>query len=167
LLSSGYQSRVQNRSFRYFVAMSESQPTGFTITRTFAAPAQAVYDAWTTPAEFAAWFGGAASDVPVETVSMDVRVGGAWKATMFAGPDRYEIGWFGEFTELDPPTHLVLTLSDGPAEGEPVTVDLSETDGVTTMVMTQSGGHLTPEQYEDAKTGWQTFFDVMKDLVER
>ncbi len=45
-------------------------------------------------------------------------------------------------------------------------MDLGETDGVTTMVMTQSGGHLTPEQYEQAKAGWQTFFDVMQELVE-
>jgi uncharacterized protein YndB with AHSA1/START domain len=140
--------------------------TGFTITRTFRAPAQAVYDAWTTPAQFAVWFGGAASEVPVETVTMDVRVGGKWTARMFAGPDRYEINWKGEFIELDPPSRLALTLSDGPEVGEPVTVDLTEADGVTTMVMTQSGGHLTPEQYEGAKAGWQTFFDVMTELVE-
>jgi uncharacterized protein YndB with AHSA1/START domain len=139
---------------------------GFTITREFRAPRELVYETWTTPTHFAAWFGGAASEVPVETVSMDVRVGGAWKATMFAGPDRYEINWKGEFTEVDPPSRLALTLSDGPDEGEPVTVDLTEIDGVTTMVMTQSGGHLTPEQYKGAKAGWQTFFDVMRELVE-
>jgi uncharacterized protein YndB with AHSA1/START domain len=139
---------------------------GFTITREFRAPRERVYEAWTTPAQFARWFGGAASEVPVETVSMDVRVGGTWRARMFAGPDRYEINWFGEFTEIEPPARLVLTLSDGPAEGEPVTVELTEADRVTTMVMTQSGGHLTPEQYEGAEAGWQTFFDVMRELVE-
>jgi hypothetical protein len=37
---------------------------------------------------FADWFGGAASEVPVESVTMDVRPGGVWRATMFAGPDR-------------------------------------------------------------------------------
>ncbi len=139
---------------------------GFTITREFQAPRELVYEAWTTPARFAHWFGGAASEVPADSVSMDVRVGGTWKATMFAGPDRYQIEWKGRFTVADPPAHLALTISDGPEEGEPVTVDLTEADGVTTMVMTQSGGHLTPEQYEGAKAGWQTFFDVMTVIVE-
>ena len=145
-----------------------NETAGFTIVRTFAAPPEAVFAAWTTPEHFSAWFGGAASEVPVETVSMDVRPGGAWSARMFAGPDRYEISWTGEFVEVDPPARLVLTMTDQP--GAPardgVTVSLAPVNGGTEMTVVQSGGNLTPEQYEQAKAGWNSFFDVMGLLVE-
>lgn len=53
------------------------------ITRTLPATPEQVFDAWTTPAAFAFWFGTAA--VPVDDVEMDVRVGGASKAALTAG----------------------------------------------------------------------------------
>jgi len=140
--------------------------TGFTITRRFAAPRGLLFAAWTTPEQFSRWFGGTASEVPLETIEMDVRPGGAWKATMFAGPDRYQIGWRGEYVVVDAPEHLELTLTDGPEAVEPIVVHFTESDGETEMTMTQSGGNLTAQQYEQAKAGWQTFFDVMAQIVE-
>ncbi len=55
------------------------------ITHAFDAPPGRLWQEWTEPERFADWFGGAAAEVPVSTVSMDVRVGGLWRATMFAG----------------------------------------------------------------------------------
>jgi uncharacterized protein YndB with AHSA1/START domain len=51
------------------------------------------------------------AEVPLSTVSMDVRPGGAWRATMFAGPDRREIQWKGEYLEVVEPERLVFTVS--------------------------------------------------------
>src|SRR6267142_2545135 len=45
-----------------------------------------VWKEWTEPEAFADWFGGAESEVPLSSVSMDVRPGGSWRATMFADP---------------------------------------------------------------------------------
>jgi uncharacterized protein YndB with AHSA1/START domain len=59
---------------------------GITITRVFDAPPERVWHEWTEPARFAGWFGGSESEVPVSSVSMDVRPGGTWRATMFADP---------------------------------------------------------------------------------
>ena len=56
---------------------------GVTITRVFDAPREEVWKEWTEPERFADWFGGAEAEVPVSTVTMDVREGGAWRATMF------------------------------------------------------------------------------------
>ena len=41
--------------------------------------------------------------MPLATVAMDVRAGGSWRATMFAGPGRREIRWTGEYLEVGPP----------------------------------------------------------------
>src|SRR5262245_35602750 len=63
---------------------------GITITRVFDAPRERVWEQLTEPEHFADWFGGPQSEVPVASVSMDARPGGAWRCTMFAGPDRRE-----------------------------------------------------------------------------
>ena len=141
---------------------STAQPGGITITRTFDAPRELVFKAWTEPQRFAQWFGGRESTIPVESVSMDLRPGGAWRATMFAGPDRIEIAWKGVYIEVAPPARLVFTLTDQPDDvGEMVTVVLTEQGGKTEMVFHQGGGHLDEAGYAGARAGWLVFFDEM------
>jgi uncharacterized protein YndB with AHSA1/START domain len=136
---------------------------GISITRVFDAPRDRVWREWTDPEAFADWYGGAQAEVPVSSVSMDVREGGAWKATMFAGPERQEINWHGEFREVAEPERLAFTVSDRPGdEFEFVTVVLTDLgDGRTEMLMEQTGGHLSPDEYQRAKQGWGAFFDRM------
>jgi uncharacterized protein YndB with AHSA1/START domain len=134
---------------------------GITITRVFAAPRERVWREWTEPEAFADWYGGTEGEVPVSTVSMDVREGGTWRATMIVGPRRHEIHWVGEYLEVDEPRRLVFTVTDRPDEEarELVTVELVDLgDGRTEMHFEQRGG-MTPEQYERAGKGWGTFFD--------
>ncbi|PPF51491.1 SRPBCC domain-containing protein [Clavibacter michiganensis] len=137
------------------------------ITRTFAAPRERVYDAWTTPADFSAWFGGADIEVPHDSLRMDVREGGAWTAVMRL-PDGNAIDWAGGYVELDHPARLRMTMTDRPAEpaGEPLRVELEEVaGGATRMTFTQVAGDFTPEQRAMTIQGWSSFFDVMEGLV--
>jgi uncharacterized protein YndB with AHSA1/START domain len=139
---------------------------GITLTRVFDAPRERVWREWTEPERFADWYGGAECEIPVSTVSMDVRPGGAWRATMYCDPDRREIHWKGEYREVDEPGRLVFTVSDQPGDElfELVTVVLTDLgDGRTEMLFEQRG-HMAPEQYERAGQGWSGFFDRM---VER
>jgi uncharacterized protein YndB with AHSA1/START domain len=151
--------------------MTESTAPGIAITRTFDAPRDLVYAAWTDPKQFATWFGGAETEVPAESVSFDVREGGSWKLTMLIGPegpDRSEMPWYGEFVTLDPPSRIVMTLADSTAgdERETVTVTFAEVDGgKTEMVFEQRGGHMDAAGYEQAREGWLVFFDAMATLL--
>src|SRR3989442_10101042 len=115
---------------------------GITITRVFDAPRRRVWQEWTEPERFADWFGGSASEVPLATVSMDVRPGGSWRLTMFADPGRGEIHWKGEYREVVEPERLVFTLSDQPGEDawELITIVLTDLgDGRTEMLFQQRG----------------------------
>ena len=135
---------------------------GISIKRVFDAPPDEVWKEWTEPERFADWFGGEPSEVPVDTVTMDVREGGEWRATMFAGPARREIHWKGRYVEVAEPERLAFTITDGPEEenADVVTVVLRDLgDGRTEMHFQQRGGGLTPEGYERAGQGWGTFFD--------
>ena len=142
---------------------TDPEVQGITITRVFDAPRELVFKAWTEPERFARWFGPADVEVPLATVSMDVRPGGAWRATMFAGPGRHEIRWKGVYLEVAAPGRLVFTITDQPEGGhEVVTVVLTDLgDDKTEMVFHQGGGHLPPDQYPRAKQGWTAFFERM------
>jgi uncharacterized protein YndB with AHSA1/START domain len=144
-----------------------AERAGLTITRVFDAPRERVWKEWTEPERFADWFGGGEAEVPVSTVVMDVREGGAWRATMLADSGRLEIHWYGEYREVVEPERLVLTFCDTPDAGrfELVTVVLTELgDGRTEMLFTQSG-RMTPEEYERAGSGWSSFFDRIEERL--
>jgi uncharacterized protein YndB with AHSA1/START domain len=146
-----------------------AEPAGITITRVFDAPPERVWKEWTEPERFADWFGGGESEVPLSTVSMDVTSGGAWRATMFAGPERREIQWKGEYREVVEPERLVFTLSDQPREDvyELITVVLTDLGDGRTEMLFQQRGHMSAEQYERAGEGWSSFFDrIAEHLAE-
>ena len=144
--------------------MDDALDPGIAITRIFDAPRERVWREWTEPEAFADWFGGTHAEVPLDSVTMDVREGGAWRATMFAGPGRHEIRWHGQYREVVPPERLVLTFSDQPEEAgyELVIVVLTELDDGRTRMDFEQRGRMSAEQYERAGQGWGTFFDRLE-----
>ena len=131
------------------------------IERVFDAPREVVWREWTEPERFADWYGGTVCEIPIETVSMDVRPGGRWRATMSCRPARREIRWAGEYVEVDEPERLVLTVTDRPEEPERalLTVELNELDGGRTGMRFEQRGPMKPGQAEAATSGWGSFFD--------
>ena len=147
--------------------MSDHAQLGISITRVFDAPRERLWKEWTEPEAFADWFGGPTSEVPLASVSMDVRPGGRWRLTMYVEPDRREMHWKGEYVEVVEPERLVFTVSDQPGEEryELVTVVFEDLgDGRTTMRFEQRG-YLGPEHYEYTKSGWSAFFDRIDDRL--
>jgi uncharacterized protein YndB with AHSA1/START domain len=140
---------------------------GITIARVFDAPCARVWAEWTEPASFSDWFGGPDGDVPLDTVVMDVRSGGAWRLTMFAEPGRREIHWHGEYLEVDEPQRLVFTISDrtGGDRYEVVSVQLTELEDGRTEMHFEQRGPLPPEVYEATKQGWGVFFDRLAERL--
>ena len=141
---------------------------GITVTRIFDAPRERVWREWVEPERFADWFGGPDWEAPLDTVSMDVRPGGAWRLSMFSETGRREIHWRGEYREVVEPERLVFTISDEPDGDafELVTVDLTDLgDGRTEMLFQQRGGNLSAEQYRGAEQGWGGFFDRIAERL--
>jgi uncharacterized protein YndB with AHSA1/START domain len=137
---------------------------GLSITRIFDAPRERVWREWTQPEAFADWFGGPQCEVPLESVVMDVRPGGALRLTMLIGSR--EVHWHGEYREVREPERLAFTISDQPGDqADLVTVELRDLgEGRTEMHMEQRG-HMEPEQYEAAKKGWGGFFDRVEERL--
>jgi uncharacterized protein YndB with AHSA1/START domain len=138
---------------------------GYTIERSFDAPREVVWQAWTTPAHFARWFGTEATEM--RDVEFDLRPGGAWHGTMVLA-DGTEIHWHGVFIEVEEPSRLVMDIADEREitdEFERYSLSLEEKRSRTEMVLRQSGGHLTDEQYEQARIGTESFMDSLAGLL--
>jgi uncharacterized protein YndB with AHSA1/START domain len=146
---------------------SGSGPHGLWLTRVLPASRQRLWREWTEPERFAAWFGGPSAVIPLASVSMDVRPGGSWRATMHV--DGAEIHWEGAYLEVIEPERLVLTFSDEPGTEphEVVTVVFTDLgDGMTEMRLEQTGTH--PEDlYEQSLAGWSSFLDSLSERLAR
>jgi uncharacterized protein YndB with AHSA1/START domain len=138
----------------------------FSVTRTLAAPRELVFEAITRPEHFAVWFGTAQVEVPQETLSMDVRPGGAFRAVMHL-PDGNLIHWSGTYLAVDPPSHLAMTLTDQPGEdpGLPVLFDLDVVDGGTQLTIRQDRSDFSDEQVAATIAGYNAFIDDMVAVV--
>jgi uncharacterized protein YndB with AHSA1/START domain len=137
-----------------------------TITRVFDAPRELVWKAWTEPEHFAAWFGGPPYTTPASTVSMDVRPGGAWQATMVSDEDGSELPFSGVYREVVEPERLVLTFEDPSDPSNPdvevLTVTFTDLGGKTEVVAHQAG-HLPEEEYPRLAEGYGGFFDRLAE----
>jgi uncharacterized protein YndB with AHSA1/START domain len=142
------------------------------IERTFDAPVERVWQMWTIPEHFQAWYGPTGASIPV--AKMDVRVGGARLICMEMptpnGPMRL---WFaGQYVEVVEPARLVYTESISDEHGTPAPPgnsrghDVTEVSVVLTslgadrtrMVMTHAG---VPAGSPGA-TGWTMAFDKLE-----
>jgi uncharacterized protein YndB with AHSA1/START domain len=140
--------------------------TAVRIERTFSAPAQAVFEAWTSAEALRRWYP-PGSDWDTLVAEVDLVVGGQLRIVM-RSPDGEEFGGGGEFREIVPPTRLVFTWAwDRPdvAEGtQLVEVDFTEhPDGTTTVVLTNRG--LDRAARESHREGWEGSFDNLERLL--
>ena len=85
------------------------------IERTFNAPAEDVFDAWTSPEVMRRWLH-CASDWETPAAEVDLRVGGQVRVVM-RKPDGTQAEARGEYTLIERPRRLVMTwtFNDDPS----------------------------------------------------
>ncbi|HEX3294573.1 MAG TPA: SRPBCC domain-containing protein [Solirubrobacterales bacterium] len=136
------------------------------IERTFAAPAEMVYEAWTNPEVMRRWYH-CGPDWATPEVELDLRVGGRVRVVM-RKPDGSEVELSGEYTEIDRPHRLAMTctFSDDPSGTEQsIELSFSETDGSTTVVLLNS--RIPTEARRDSQQwGWGGCLDELGRALE-
>lgn len=124
--------------------------------RTFKAPRDRVFRAWTDPEKLAKWWGPETRSCPF--VQLDPRPGGRWRTCMKA-EDGEEAWVQGEYREVDPPRKLVFTWAwenDGvPGQETEVTIEFLDHGAETEMVFCHRGFE-TAEQARLHNEGWDS-----------
>jgi uncharacterized protein YndB with AHSA1/START domain len=143
-----------------------SDATTLRMERTFRAPAQAVFDAWTSEEVMRRWWH-AEHDWETTQASVDLRVGGEVRVVMRNPHDGAEYGGGGRYTEIDPPRRLAFTWiwDDNPTRTL-IEIDFEERDGATTVRFTHS------DLWDEAAVrshegGWSRAMDNLERMLER
>lgn len=148
--------------------MSMSIPE-FTIHRTFNAPRQTLWRAWTDPSAAARWWHPHEVTTPAESVEIDLRVGGSYSYLMI-DPTGGEWPTAGEYLEVCEPEHLCFTWGEpddprGP-EIPVITVDLEETpDGRTNMTFHVRGQADDRGSEHGVHDGWTEAFEELDAVL--
>jgi uncharacterized protein YndB with AHSA1/START domain len=134
------------------------------IERTFDAPAEDVFDAWTSPEVIKRWFKPAAG-WQEPSAKVDLRVGGSIRVVM-RDPDGEPVGAGGEYTLIERPHRLAFTwtFDDDPSNQQMIELEFTERDGATTVLFVNS--NISEKDRRDAQyDGWSTCLDNMEVTV--
>lgn len=139
------------------------KPVALTVRRTFAAPAERLFAAWTDPRLLRRWM--APGSLVVSEATIDPVVGGEFRVVMEGGgAERHVVR--GTIREIEPHRRLVSTWRwEGSEEETLLTVELDEREpGVTELVLTHA-------RFPDSETrdrhseGWNGCLAKLVDLV--
>lgn len=144
--------------------MSDDSGRSLRIERTFAAPAEDVFDAWTNPEVMRRWFH-CEQDWSTPEAEVDLRVGGSVRLVM-RKPDGTEARMWGEYKAIDRPRRLMMawTFGDDPANEQLIELSFSESHGSTTVVLVNSR-IASDRRREGQDEGWQGCLDQLARLV--
>ena len=134
--------------------------------RTFQAPAQAVFDAWTSEEVLRRWFYGQPGWETPEA-EVDLRVGGAVRVVMRNPVKGEDHGGGGHYTEVDPPNRLAFTWTwDREPRETLIEIEFEEAEGATTVRFTHNGLR-DMESVRNHEEGWNVCFDNLEGALSQ
>jgi uncharacterized protein YndB with AHSA1/START domain len=144
-----------------------TQDKQFTITRTFNAPREIIWRAWTDPDEAARWWHPREVASPREFVRINASVGGTYEYKMIA-PDGSEYPTAGQYLEVVEPERLVFTWAspgDRIEDSPVITVQLAELEGGRTEMTFNLRGIAGFAGDNNVFDGWSEALDILAETL--
>ena len=155
--------------------MEKLNETQLEVSRTFEAPLELLWQAWTEPEHFKKWYGPKNFTAPMCEINLEVGGRHFWS---MKSPDGMEMFYIGTYKEISPMDRLVYTdsMSDadgnvispaamGMPEGSPKTMDVTVSfdfaDGQTTVTVS----HVSSGPEDRAGTGWEQAFEKLANVL--
>lgn len=140
-------------------------PSPLVVKRTFSAPRERVFLAWTDVSELTHWF--APSDDFTTVASLDLRVGGAYRVEMHKKDGTVSIV-VGTYHEIDPPEKLSFTWRwEKPGAYDTlVTIDFVADGNSTEVILTHQLFIDETDRNRHAQ-GWNGCFDLLSRYLSK
>ena len=142
------------------------RPT-LTMERTFAAPAERVFEAFTSEEVMRRWWH-AGPDWDTPEARVDLRVGGEVRVVMHNPHEDARYGGGGRYTAVDPPSRLAFTWiwdDDRDQVEQLIEIEFDEDDGQTTVRFTHRN-LWDEEAVASHEDGWGKAFENLRREVE-
>jgi uncharacterized protein YndB with AHSA1/START domain len=137
--------------------------------RTYNAPRQLVWDAWTNPDQIAQWWGPRGISTPRESIELDLRPGGRMRFDMVDDATGQRYPNSGTVIDVDPPARIVWSddgFPDGSGKGT-ATVTLTEVDEKTTTLRVHIEADFSETIRAGAEAGWGSQLDKLVEFLAR
>ena len=150
--------------------MASAQPIAdreLEVRRTFAAPRERVFQAWTQAEALTAWFCHAQLELVHSSRKRRPRVGGRLEFQIYDREKELSYQFRGKYVEIKPPERLAFTWSwDGhPEWGETVvSLEFREVGGATEMIL-QHGTFPTMDARDAHNHGWKACMESLEDYL--
>ena len=134
------------------------------LNRTFNAPRERVFHAWTHPDALQGWF--RPNGMQSTVTQLDLRVGGSFRIELRLGDNVREV-ISGTYLEITPAERLVFTWSSSATNGQStrVTVQFIERNQATELILTHE--RLADEpMVAKHQGGWESCLDMIADVVK-
>ena len=134
-----------------------------TFVRTYHAPRQLVWDAWTDPDQLAQWWGPRGITTPRDSIELDLRPGGRIVFDMVDDATGARYPNSGTFLEVEPPARLTWSddgFPDGSGKGTAI-VTFTEVVASTTTLTVHLDADFSETVRAGAEQGWGTQLDKL------
>jgi uncharacterized protein YndB with AHSA1/START domain len=142
--------------------MSDSLPIKAFVTYRFAAPADAVFDAWITANKVRRWFGPGLGEM--SRIAIDARAGGTFIFAQKRGLQ--DVEHIGSYKEFARPARLEFTWQvKGTPDSSLVSIQIDDAGGGCELKLTH---HLHPhwaDYRERMESSWRKMLDAMADAI--
>lgn len=155
--------------------MDEVKERQLEVSRTYDAPLELLWKAWTVPEQFMKWYGPKGFTTP--TCEIDLREGGRHLWSM-QSPDGNQMYFSGSYKQIVPMELLVYSDGMSDAEGNvmmpemegmsehmpesmEVTVTFAHAGGKTTVTVS----HMSQGPEDRAGMGWEQAFDKLTEVL--
>jgi uncharacterized protein YndB with AHSA1/START domain len=135
------------------------------IERTFAASAEQLFDAWTSPEVMARWLR-CEADWGTSVAEVDLRIGGTIRVVM-RKPDGTESEMAGEFTVIDRPHRLEMTWTffDDPGNLQLMELAFTELEPGRTRAVLVNSRIASDQRRSSQEWGWRGCLDQLEQLL--
>jgi uncharacterized protein YndB with AHSA1/START domain len=135
------------------------------VTRTFDAPVELVFKAWTDAELFRLWWPPKTNPVPLLSCEMDVRTGGGYRLAFGRDADSAMV-FFGKYLEVVPGSRIVWTNEESEG-GSVTTVTFEAQDGRTLVVLQEAypSAEALNESFVGMEDALPMQFEQLDDLL--
>ncbi|MEX0619379.1 MAG: SRPBCC family protein [Pseudohongiellaceae bacterium] len=145
--------------------MNKNSAVKAVVHKTFAVPAETVFDAWLIAPQLGNWmFGPKVRDEETVSLNNEVRVGGRF--SFVVRREGKEIDHVGEYLEIRRPERLAFTWGiEGESGDSQVIVELREEEGKTRLKLTHKLDSAWADYVQPTKTAWAHMLDLLGDFL--
>jgi uncharacterized protein YndB with AHSA1/START domain len=145
--------------------LSDHRERVLRIERTFDAPIERVFEAWTSAEVLRRWLH-AGPDWETPVAQVDLRVGGNIRIVMRNPSDGGDRGAGGDYVVVDPPSRLVFTWiwDHHPDQPQLIELEFSKRDDGRTSVLMINSAIAGYGRLKDQRLGWGRCYDNLDRL---